>query len=283
MNQDRVAQRVRRETVARGPSADRKSGHPDTFLVSYGEMAYSDEWGYWRGTMSGDASGKAEFRESPKNFEKDGIEYYFETFVLKAHDGVLRGTKNGVYDLTTGDFWDHGHVAEASGRWSHLTGYLVFERDRTTTPGIFPMRGYHTPLVLVPPHPTPGLDDRALISCADTVFSDRGRSWTGRLAGDIRGKAEFQAEQSYAIGDMEYFSGTLTVTTREGTFLGTDAGVRDRTTGDFWACGYVTEASGSWDLLVGHMLIEWGRRTGPPGQPVQAHRTPFVLVRVRED
>ena len=260
-------------------SADRTSKHPDAVLVSYGDMAYSDEWGYWRGTLTGDVRGKAEFREQPKNFEKDGIEYYFEDFVIRTHDGVLRGTKNGVYDLTTGDFWDHGRVAEATGRWAPLRGYLVFERATTTTPGVFPMIGHHTPMLLVPPHPTASHDDRTLICHTDAAFRGERR---GTLTGDLRGNIEFRRKaRTYAIGDTEYFSETFSITAREGTFHGTETGECDRTIGDFWSCGQVTETSGPWDRLMGARTLRWGRASGPRGQPTKARPVPFILAPVR--
>ncbi len=253
----------------------------DTILVAYADMAFSDQWGYWRGTVTGDLAGKAEFHEQPRNFEKDGREYYFEDFAIQSPDGVLRGTKEGVYDLATGDFWDHGRVGEASGRWGGLVGYRVFERARTTTPGVFPIEGHQTPMVLVSPHPGPGRDDRALVSRNDAPFGrDRSPS-RGRLTGDLRGEIKSWPEpRPHVIGNTEYFFETFELTAEDGTLRGKEQGMHDRTTGEFAACGEVTDASGRLEVRIGHMVIAWGKADNSPEGTRRARRLPFILVQV---
>lgn len=264
----------------RGPT----KADPAAVLVSYGDMAYSDEWGYWRGTLTGDVAGRAEFHEQPKNFEKDGIEYYFEDFTIETDGGDLRGTKNGVYDLKTGEFWDHGSVAEATGRWARLQGYLIFEKARTTTPGVFPMIGHHTPAVLVAPRPRPGKNPRALICRTHVRGSIPARSRRGTLSGGLSGDVEFvERPASYVNGDTEYFSETFTVAVREGTLRGIHVGERNRTTQDFWACGNVAETSGSLDRMTGAMTILWGRAFATQDSPVDPEGPVFIVVPVRAD
>ncbi len=257
---------------------------PDTVLVSYGEMAYSDRWGYWRGEFSGDVRGKAEFRESPKNFENDDKEYYFETFLIDGPEGTLRGTKDGVYDLTTGEFWDHGPVTEATGRLRPLLGYLIFERASTTTPGVFPMIGHHTPALFVPPHPTAGRACHALVCRTGTALDGPQRGWHGPVTGDLQGEAEFSEQtKTYTIGDTEYFSEAFMLTGPNGSLRGTDVGMRNRATGYIWAYGFVSEALGAWARTLGAHVVRWGsspsaRKTSALDEPVY-----LILVPVRAD
>ncbi len=244
-------------------------------------MAYSDQWGYWRGHMTGDVSGEAEFHEQARNFEKDGIEYYFEDFTIKTTDGDLRGTKNGVYDLKTGEFWDHGRVAEATARWTRLEGVLVFEKAKTTTPGVFPMIGHHTPLVFVPPHPRPSHGGRALVCRANLQANLPRHSRRGTLAGGVRGTMELrEREPSYVIGDTEYFSETLAVDAQGKTLRGSHIGERNRSTGEFWACGNVAEASGSWDRFTGAMTALWGTASTVRNASAKAQQGSFIVVPV---
>ncbi len=267
---------------------ERPAGHKPTpassVLVSYGDMAFSDKWGYWRGEFTGDVRGRAEFRESPRNFEKDGKEYYFETFVIDGPEGALRGTKDGVYDLTTGEFWDHGPVTEATGQLRHLRGHLIFERASTTTPGVFPMIGLRTPALFLPPHPAAGRGDRTLVCRMGTALDGPRRGWHGPVTGDLRGEADiWEHAKTYAIGDTEYFSEAFMVTGRNGSLQGTDAGMRNRATGYLWAYGFVSEALGAWARTLGAHVVRWGSSSSvsdssPPDEPVC-----FVVVPVRGD
>ncbi len=263
------------------PELGRKGSKATAVLVSYGEMAFSDQWGYWRGNMTGDVPGQAEFHEQARNFEKDGMEYYFEDFTIKTPDGDLRGTKNGVYDLKTGEFWDHGRVTEATGRWTGMKGVLVFEKAKTTTPGVFPMIGHHTPLVFVPPHPRPSRGRRAIV-CRANLHADLLRhSRRGTLTGGVRGTVElWEREPSYVIGGTEYFSETLAVDAQGKTLHGSHIGERNRITGGFWACGHVSETSGSSDYFRGAMTVLWGKASAvrePAARPVQGS---FIVVAV---
>ncbi len=258
--------------------------HPAAVLISHAEMAFSDQWGYWRGTVTGDITGNAAYREQPRNFELDGVEYYFEDFVIEGSDGALRGTKDGVYDLTTGDFWNQGRVSTASGRWADFRGYLIFEKGRTTPPGVFPMEGHHTPLVLISAHPASGGDERALVCRTDAPFRrDRSPS-QGTLTGDLCGTIQFQSpSKDYAIGNVGYFSEGFTVTTEKGTAIGTDEGMSDRTTGEFRLCGEVTKTPASMGDLLGHMVLAWGKSSDGRGGSGKPRRLPFVLARVRDE
>lgn len=259
-------------------------GPAGTVLVSYGDMAFSDKWGYWRGEFGGDVRGKAEFRESLKNFEKDGREYYFETFLIDGPEGTLRGTKDGVYDLTTGEFWDHGPVTAATGRLSHLRNYLIFEHASTTTPGVFPIIGHHTPALFVPPEPVSAPGHRILVCRTGTVFDTPRHSWHGLMTGDLRGKAEFREQaKTYAIDDTDYFSEAFGVTGRDGSLRGADAGMRNRATGYLWACGFVSEALGAWAWTLGAHVVRWGpfssdRKSGSPNEPAR-----FIVVPAHAD
>ncbi len=245
-------------------------------------MAFSDAWGYWRGTVRGDLEGRAEFRETPRNFERDDVEYYFETFLFETADGVLRGSRHGVYDLRTGEFWDHGIVEDASGRLSHLERYHVFERATTTTPGVFPMIGERTPLLLVPPVPAPGRVDGALVGRAGTALAGGRGSWHGSLRGDLVAKAEFwEPAKAHTIGVTDYFTEAFSLAARDGSLRGTAAGTRDRETGALWSCGRVSEAIGAWQRLLGAHVVRWGaaspeERPTSPSDPVW-----FILVPVR--
>lgn len=281
---NRAAKRETHRPAARTPRGAARRDSGGRLLVSYGDMAYSPAWGYWRGTYSGDVRGKAEFHEQPRNFEKDGIEYFFEDFVVETENGILRGTKDGVYDLTTGDFWDHGVVAEASKASTPLIGYRIFERAATTKPGVFPMIGHHTPMVLIPPHPVPGLDDRALISLASVAFNAARRCWTGTLSGDVKGNIEIREEPpTHAIGNTDYVSERFAITSRAGVLLGTAAGMGDRVRGTYAACGTVAEATGRWERALGAMVLRWSRISRLPGHRIAVKGAPFVLVQTPED
>ncbi len=260
------------------------SGSAGTVLVSYGDMAYSDKWGYWRGEFTGDVRGKTEFRESPKNFNKDGKEYYFETFVIDGPEGTLRGTKDGVYDLTTGEFWDHGPVTEATGHLSHLRGYLIFERASTTTPGVFPMLGHRTPALFLPPQPSAGRGDRILVCRTGTVLDGPRRGWHGPVTGDLQGEADFwEQAKTYSIGDTEYFSEAFVVTGRNGSLRGTDAGIWNRATGYFWAYGFVSEALGAWARTLGSHVVRWGSSSFARNSIAPDERVRFIVVPVHAD
>ncbi len=266
---------------AQSPSRGLTQRPPDRVLVSHADMAFSPAWGYWRGAVRGGITGKAEFHEQPKNFEKDGKEYYFEKFVIQGRDGVVRGTKDGVYDLTTGDFWDCGRVTEASGRWARLVRYRVFEKATTTKPGVFPLEGHHTPLVLVSSHPGPGGDNLALVSRSDAPLGRERAPARGSLTGDLQGTIERRPlPGNYVIGDVEYFSETCSVTTEDGALQGREEGMYDRVTGAFASCGHVTGAAGALGGLVGRMIITWGQALDRSGEPFRARRHPFVVVRV---
>lgn len=286
MRPNQAVRPVRRAAVTRPRSIRQSPGRTGAkdrpaVLLSYGEMAYSDQWGYWRGNMTGDVPGQAEFHEQARNFEKDGIEYYFEDFTIKTTDGDLRGTKNGVYDLKTGEFWDHGRVAEATGRWVRLEGSLVFEKAKTTTPGVFPIIGHQTPLIFVPPHPRPDRGRRALV-CRANLQTDLPRhSRRGTLAGGIRGTVELrEREPGYVIGDTEYFLETFAVEAQGKTLRGSNIGERDRGTGEFWACGRVAETSGSWDRFMGAMTVLWGTASAGRHPSAGPELGSFIVVPV---
>ncbi len=247
-------------------------------LVSQVDMAYSPDWGYWRGTITGALHGTIGFWEGPALIQ-DGIDYFSESFVITTTKGVIRGTDEGVYNLTTGAFWAYGQVTTATGHWRPLVGYTAFEWGTTSEPFVFPMIANDMPFVLLPAHPAPTHDDDVLVSHTDMAYSPDWGYWRGTMKGDIRGTVGFwEQPQNYAFADREYFFEAFTITTRTGVIQGVDLGFYNLTTGDFWAHGQVTQASGAWHFLVGYTVFEWGTTSKPLVFPMIGHHVPFVLV-----
>lgn len=77
------------------------------------------------------------------------------------------------------------------------------------------------------------------------------------MSGRVQGKVGFwEQPQNYVVGDVEYFAEAFTVTTRKGVLQGVDRGVYNLTTGEFWAYGEVTGATGHRTQLVGYSAFE---------------------------
>lgn len=93
-------------------------------VVTYNDMEFSPSWGYWRGDISGDMEGTgAIYLDLGKSYVYQGAEYFFETSAFTTRQGDLQGADRGVFDLTTGNFWGVGRIADASGRWHFMEGY----------------------------------------------------------------------------------------------------------------------------------------------------------------
>ena len=126
-----------------------ESADDERLLVSYTDMAYSPDWGYWRGTVTGDVTGAIGFWEQPQNYVIGDVEFFFEAFTVTTHRGVLQGFDIGYYDLPTGNFWAYGQVTDASRGWASLEGFAFFEWGTTSEVGVFPMTGEDVPFVLL--------------------------------------------------------------------------------------------------------------------------------------
>ncbi len=111
------------------------------------------------------------------------------------------------------------------------------------------------------------------------VWSD-GAYWKGTLTGDMQGTVRFwEQPQNYVEGSTEYFFETFVITTARGVVQGHDEGVYNLNTGEFWANGVVTAASGYWAYLEGYQIYEMGWTSLPSsGLPITAHNIPVVLV-----
>ncbi len=260
-------------------SADSEPDEMGMVLVSYSDMTFSLDVGHWEGTVKGDIRGTLELYESPANFVEGGLEYFFEDFIITTAKGVIQGTDAGVYDLTTSDFWAHGQVTEASGHWTFLVGYTLFEWGTTSPFGVFPITGNHVPMVLLPAHPESADDERLLVSYTDMAYSPDWGYWRGTVTGDVTGAIGFwEQPQNYVIGDVEFFFEAFTVTTHRGVLQGFDIGYYDLPTGNFWAYGQVTDASRGWASLEGFAFFEWGTTSEVGVFPMTGEDVPFVLL-----
>lgn len=128
---------------------DPVSADEEPTLVSRSDMAYSPEWGCWRGTTAGDVSGALRFYESPDNYFEGPREFFFETFTVSTHRGVIEGFDVGIYDLTTRAFAAYGKITAAPAGWARLVGYTVFEWGTTSSPFEFPIVAEDIPFVLM--------------------------------------------------------------------------------------------------------------------------------------
>lgn len=225
-------------------------------LVCHENMAFSPDWGYWRGTINGPIHGTVGFWELP-NVIQDGKEYFVESFVIATDNGVLQGRDEGVYDLTTGEFWAHGLVEDATGRWAYLEGYTIFEWGMTSTPFVFPMTAKNIPVVLVPPQPTPAHDHDIGVTYSDLAFGPWGY-WRGDVSGDLQGTEQIWEQSNYLIGDELYFFENSTTRTTQGVVEVEDHGIFNLTSGNFWAIGQVTDASGRYHFLEGYTFMGFG-------------------------
>ncbi len=265
-------------------SVPRVSAQPNeddggTILVSYSDVAFTLEAGHWQGTIRGSLRGTIAMYEGPRNFIVGDKEYFYETFVVSTGKGVVQGTDEGVYNLTTGDFWCHGSVTEASGHWAFLVGYALFEWGTTSTPGVFPMTGHDVPMILFPAQPGSADDVRTLVSSTDMAYSPDWGYWRGTMTGDVNGAVGFwEQPQNYVVGDNEYFFEAFTVTAHKGVLQGFDHGVYNLTTGDFWAFGQVTKATRGLGSLAGYTVFEWGTTSTPFVFPMIGEDVPFVLM-----
>lgn len=265
--------------VAAVPSAI-ADGEPEagTVFVLHSSLTFSLDVGHWEGTVKGPIRGSLELFESPANFIENGLEYFFEDFVITTTDGVIKGTDAGVYNLTTSDFWAHGLVTEAPGRWAFLVGYTLFEWGTTSPFGTFPITASHVPMVLLPPHPATA-DERLLVSYTDMAFSPEWGYWKGTTTGEVTGTIGFwEQPQNYIVGDVEFFFEAFTVTTQKGVLQGFDIGYYELLTGKFWAFGQVTQATRAWSSVEGFRFFEWGTTSPFPVFPITAEDVPFVLL-----
>ena len=209
----------------------------------------------WVGTINGPLRGTVSFQELPATVV-DGIEYFHEAFTIATSKGTLEGEDWGVYNLVTAEFWAHGTVLEATGRWTDLVGYTAFEWGLTTEPFVFPMIATNIPVVLVPPQPTPAKDREAHVAYDDMAYSD---CWRGDLSGDLVGTGAICLDPAtYTLGNEEYFFESSVFQARQGVLRGEDRGVFDLTTGNFWAVGRITDASGKWHFMEGYAYVSFG-------------------------
>ena len=244
-------------------------------LVSHMDMAFSPEWGYWRGTAQGPLRGTVGFWELPAIIVGN-TEYFFETFVITTSRGVIQGTDEGVYNLTTGVFWAHGTVTEATGHWAFSVGYTTFEWGTTTTPFVFPMIARHIPFVLTPNAPTPAHDHDVAVTYGDMAFGEWGY-WRGTVSGDMKGTMEIHELGGPAVEDRLYFDEVSTITTNKGIVQFDDHGVYNLTTGTFFAQGTVVQATGGLKFLLGYTSLGWGTTSDPNVLPITGY-FPTVLV-----
>lgn len=251
------------------------AGDDTGVLVSHVDMAYSPDWGYWRGTVIGPLHGVIGFWEQPALIVGN-TDYFAETFVITTSKGVLQGTDEGVYNLTTGDFWAHGTVTKATGHWAFAVGYTLFEWGTTTTPFVFPMIATDMPLVLTPAQPTPAHDREVAVTYGDMAFGAWGY-WRGTVSGDMRGTEEIHELEGTVIGDKLYFLEVSTITTSKGVAQFVDRGVYNLTTGTFFAQGHVMQASGGWKFLLGYTSLGWGTTSDPNVMPITTF-APTILV-----
>lgn len=118
-------------------------------LVSSADMAFSTEWGYWRGTTTGDVSGSLKVLETPANYFVRDREFFFETFTVTTTRGVIQGFDIGIYNLTTTRFAAYGRVTAASQSWASLVGFTLFEWGASTSPFELPIVVTDMPVVLM--------------------------------------------------------------------------------------------------------------------------------------
>ena len=105
---------------------------------------------YWDGTIRGDIRGKIEFHELPWSDTGPLLYTFAESFVIKTKCGDISGFDMGIWYP---DFLlrASGWVTQATGRWSHLVGCMVYEKGRTTDPNVALPSASNVKVAILPP------------------------------------------------------------------------------------------------------------------------------------
>lgn len=121
----------------------------DIAVIQNPDPAFPDDY-YWNGTIRGDVRGKIEFHELPWSDSGPVLYTFAEAFLIKTKCGDISGFDMGIW-YPDFRFRASGWVTQATGRWAHLVGWMVYETGRTTDPDIALPSATNVKVALLPP------------------------------------------------------------------------------------------------------------------------------------
>lgn len=121
----------------------------DIAVIQNPDPAYPDDY-YWDGTIRGDVRGKLEFHELPWSDSGPVLYTFAESFVIKTKCGDISGFDMGIW-YPDFQFKASGWVTQATGRWSYLVGWMVYEMGQTTDPNVDLPSATNVKLAILPP------------------------------------------------------------------------------------------------------------------------------------